>query len=146
MSFPQMLKPAPRRANLGRRADLEVLKCILRGLATRKSLPFKWLLRAGSGRERYRSGAILTDARFATLSLMKATVEEIEKDPATYLHRVLEGETVVVFQKERAVAEIKPIEIASLPRPFGLAAGDFVVPDEFDDPPPDELLAQFEGK
>jgi len=31
-------------------------------------------------------------------------------------------------------------------RPFGLAAGEFVVPDDFDDPLPDELLDAFEGR
>lgn len=30
-------------------------------------------------------------------------------------------------------------------RPFGLARGEFVVPDDFDDPLPDEILVDFEG-
>jgi len=30
-------------------------------------------------------------------------------------------------------------------RPFGLARGEFVVPDDFDDPLPDEVLVDFEG-
>jgi hypothetical protein len=31
-------------------------------------------------------------------------------------------------------------------RPIGLAAGDFVVPDDFDDPLPEDILELFEGK
>jgi hypothetical protein len=31
-------------------------------------------------------------------------------------------------------------------RPKGLAAGDFIVPDDFDDPLPDDLVDAFEGK
>jgi hypothetical protein len=31
-------------------------------------------------------------------------------------------------------------------RPAGLAAGEFVVPDDFDDPLPDDLLDAFEGR
>ena len=31
-------------------------------------------------------------------------------------------------------------------RPFGLCAGDFVVPDDFDEPLPDDLLKMFEGE
>jgi hypothetical protein len=31
-------------------------------------------------------------------------------------------------------------------RPFGLAKGDFVVPDDFDDPLPEEVLREFEGR
>ncbi|MCB8943337.1 MAG: DUF2281 domain-containing protein [Ardenticatenaceae bacterium] len=31
-------------------------------------------------------------------------------------------------------------------RPYGLAAGEFVVPDDFDDPLPEEIIAAFEGQ
>ena len=77
---------------------------------------------------------------------MDATVEQIEKDPAEYLHRVLEGETVVVFRDDRAVAEIRPLQPEGSLRPIGLAKGEFVVPDDFDAPLPDEILDDFEGR
>jgi hypothetical protein len=32
------------------------------------------------------------------------------------------------------------------PRPFGLCAGEFTVPDDFDEPLPEEILSAFEGK
>jgi hypothetical protein len=32
------------------------------------------------------------------------------------------------------------------PRPFGLAKGQFRVPDDFNDPLPDDVLKTFEGK
>jgi hypothetical protein len=32
------------------------------------------------------------------------------------------------------------------PRPFGLCAGEFVVPDDFDAPLPEEILRDFEGQ
>jgi antitoxin (DNA-binding transcriptional repressor) of toxin-antitoxin stability system len=69
-----------------------------------------------------------------------------EKDPSEYLHRVLNGETVVLFRDDRAVAEIRPLSAEMGPRPIGLAAGEFVVPDDFDAPLPDDLLDAFEGK
>ncbi|MEG3438335.1 hypothetical protein V0288_14490 [Pannus brasiliensis CCIBt3594] len=31
-------------------------------------------------------------------------------------------------------------------RPFGLCAGEFTVPDDFDEPLPEEILQEFEGK
>lgn len=31
-------------------------------------------------------------------------------------------------------------------RPFGLCAGEFIVPDDFDDPLPEDILQDFEGK
>jgi hypothetical protein len=39
----------------------------------------------------------------------------------------------------------KPAEIGKL-RPYALAAGEFIVPDDFDDPLPEEIVAAFEGQ
>ena len=49
-----------------------------------------------------------------------------------------------VEDDERSVAENRPIEQVRRPRPFGLAAGSFVVPDDFDDPLPEQVLRDFE--
>lgn len=77
---------------------------------------------------------------------MNVSVEEIEKDPHEYLHRVLDGETVIVFEKDRPVAEMRPLAKRAGMRPIGLAKGDFVVPDDFDDPLPEDVLQFFEGE
>ena len=77
---------------------------------------------------------------------MNVSVEEIEKDPREYLHRVLEGETVVVFENDRPVAEMRPLTHRAGLRPIGLAKGDFVVPDDFNDPLPEDVLQLFEGE
>jgi antitoxin (DNA-binding transcriptional repressor) of toxin-antitoxin stability system len=77
---------------------------------------------------------------------MKVTLEQVEKEAAEYLHRVIDGETVVVYSGDRPVAEIRPVTETETLRPVGLAAGEFVVPDDFDDPLPDELLDAFEGR
>jgi antitoxin (DNA-binding transcriptional repressor) of toxin-antitoxin stability system len=77
---------------------------------------------------------------------MKATIEEVENGAAEYLHRAIDGETVVIYQGERPVAEIRPVTETATLRPVGLAAGDFVVPDDFDDPLPADLLDAFEGR
>jgi len=75
---------------------------------------------------------------------MNVPVEEMKRDPETLLHRVFEGETLILTDHDRPVAEIRPIESVRKPRPFGLAAGTFVVPDDFDDPLPEEILRDFE--
>lgn len=77
---------------------------------------------------------------------MKATLEQVENGAAEYFHRVIDGETIVVYQGERPVAEIRPVTETETLRPVGLAAGEFVVPDDFDDPLPDDLLDAFEGR
>ena len=75
---------------------------------------------------------------------MNVPVEEMKRDPEGLLHRVLGGETLVLTDRDQPVAEIRPIESVRRPRPFGLAAGTFVVPDDFDDPLPEEILRDFE--
>ncbi|HEY4641736.1 MAG TPA: type II toxin-antitoxin system prevent-host-death family antitoxin [Thermoanaerobaculia bacterium] len=75
---------------------------------------------------------------------MNVTVEEIKENPEAIIHRVVEGETVVVTERDRPIAEIRPIEEVKRPRPFGLARGTFVVPDDFDAPLPEDVLRDFE--
>jgi antitoxin (DNA-binding transcriptional repressor) of toxin-antitoxin stability system len=79
--------------------------------------------------------------------MITISVDEIQRDVLGYLQRVERGETVVVVQGGKTIAELKPaIGNASQPRPFGLCAGEFHVPDDFDSPLPDDIVRQFEGK
>ena len=75
---------------------------------------------------------------------MNVTVEEVKENPEAIIHRVVEGETVVVTERDRPIAEIRPIEKIKRPRPFGLARGTFVVPDDFYAPLPEDVLRDFE--
>jgi antitoxin (DNA-binding transcriptional repressor) of toxin-antitoxin stability system len=46
---------------------------------------------------------------------------------------------LVITRADKPVAEIKPVSHdARRPRPFGLGAGQFTVPDDFDDPLTDD--------
>ncbi|BCX10676.1 MAG: hypothetical protein KatS3mg066_4535 [Fischerella sp.] len=50
-------------------------------------------------------------------------------------------------QADKAIAELKPITNTNKQlRPFGLCAGEFTVPDDFDAPLPEEILNAFEGE
>ena len=74
------------------------------------------------------------------------TVHELQRDPLACLRRVEEGETLLVVRDERPVAEIKPAPSQIYePRPFGLGAGEFTVPADFDQPLPEGVLRDFEG-
>ncbi len=75
------------------------------------------------------------------------SVQDLERDPATLLDRVEAGERIVISREGRPVAELRPLEPSVRgPRPFGLAAGAFSVPDNYDAPLPDDLLHDFEGQ
>ena len=43
-------------------------------------------------------------------------------------------------------ARVKIMIESKQPRPFGLCTGEFTVPDDFDEPLPEEILSAFEGK
>jgi antitoxin (DNA-binding transcriptional repressor) of toxin-antitoxin stability system len=78
--------------------------------------------------------------------MTSTNLQEMASDPAALLDRVEAGERVLVVRGGRAVAELRAIPQPQSPvRPFGLAAGAFSVPDDFDAPLPDSLLQDFEG-
>ncbi|MGH7871387.1 MAG: type II toxin-antitoxin system Phd/YefM family antitoxin, partial [Candidatus Binatia bacterium] len=63
------------------------------------------------------------------------------------LQRVEAGETLVIVRAGKPVAEVKPVGAsAEALRPFGLCKGEFTVPDDFDEPLPEDILKTFEGK
>jgi prevent-host-death family protein len=79
------------------------------------------------------------------------SIDDIQQDFAGYFERVQAGETLLITQAGRPVAEINPVkpietDVTQTLRPIGLAAGKFVVPDDFDDPLPDEIQRLFEGR
>jgi len=83
--------------------------------------------------------------------MVRISLDEMSRDPRKYIREVEAGETVVVTRAERAVAEIRPIAAGpqpspGTPRPVGLAAGEFRVPDDFDAPLPADVLDSFEGR
>ncbi len=79
-------------------------------------------------------------------AMMQVNVEEIQRDLAAYLQRVEAGETVVIVRAGQPVVEMRPVRTgAETLRPFGLCAGEFTVPEDFDAPLPDDILNAFEG-
>jgi prevent-host-death family protein len=75
------------------------------------------------------------------------SLQELQRNPDALLDRVEAGEHLIVVRGDRPVAELRPVS-ATRPglRPFGLCAGAFTVPDDFDAPLPEEILRGFEGR
>jgi len=78
--------------------------------------------------------------------MVTISADEMQKDLLGYLGLVREGETVVVTQNGEPIAEVRPPASTTPLRPFGLCAGEFVVPDDFDEPLPESTLREFEGR
>jgi antitoxin (DNA-binding transcriptional repressor) of toxin-antitoxin stability system len=84
--------------------------------------------------------------------MIQISIDEMKRDLPVYLHRVEAGETLVIVKAGKPVAEFKPFTSNSVDspsqklRPFGLCAGEFIVPDDFNEPLPESILAEFEGR
>ncbi|MBW4503447.1 MAG: type II toxin-antitoxin system Phd/YefM family antitoxin [Scytonema hyalinum WJT4-NPBG1] len=79
--------------------------------------------------------------------MQRVTVDDIKRDPLKYLNQVEAGESFVIVQADKAIAELKPITNTNKQlRPFGLCAGEFTVPDDFDAPLLKEIVNAFEGR
>jgi antitoxin (DNA-binding transcriptional repressor) of toxin-antitoxin stability system len=74
-------------------------------------------------------------------------VQEVQSDLRGYLRRVAAGETLLIVDDDKPLAELRPVPAVSRqPRPFGLCTGEFTVPEGFDDPLPVDILDSFEGR
>lgn len=67
---------------------------------------------------------------------------------AALINRVERGETFTLTRNNQPVAELGPVMLTPRKglRPWGLAKREFTMPDDFNDPLPDDLLDLFEGK
>lgn len=72
------------------------------------------------------------------------TVHEAKTHLSKLLQRVEAGEEIVIARGSKPIARLVPYHEGS-PRQFGIDRGRFVVPEDFDEPLPEELLRSFEG-
>jgi antitoxin (DNA-binding transcriptional repressor) of toxin-antitoxin stability system len=78
--------------------------------------------------------------------MLSVTIDEIQREPLKYLLQVEAGETLVILRSNQPIAELRPIVTTKQLRPFGLCAGEFIVPDDFDAPLPKDILNTFDGQ
>jgi antitoxin (DNA-binding transcriptional repressor) of toxin-antitoxin stability system len=76
--------------------------------------------------------------------MITISIDDMKRDLIGYLRRVRAGETLLITEADQPVAELKPIlnttdRGVKQSRPFALCEGEFVVPDGFDDPLPEEI-------
>ena len=76
--------------------------------------------------------------------MIQVNIHEAKTHLSQLLRRVAGGEEVVIARAGRAVARIVPVDGMSTRR-LGTDEGAFSVPDDFDAPLPDAVLAEFES-
>jgi prevent-host-death family protein len=81
------------------------------------------------------------------LVMKRVSLAEAKAHLSSLLGEVEQGQPITITRHNVPVAEIRPVVRAEdRPRPWGLARGTFEVPEDFDAPLPDDVLAAFEGR
>jgi prevent-host-death family protein len=75
---------------------------------------------------------------------VEVNVHEAKTHLSRLLEQALAGEDVVIKRSGRPLVRLIPVESAPFQRRLGTAKGEFVVPDDFDAPLPDDILDEFE--
>lgn len=79
--------------------------------------------------------------------MLRINIHEAKTHLSRCLEDVGKGETIIICNRNRPVAEIRPVPAhRKTPRPVGLAKGVFQVPDTFFDDLPGEEIALFDGE
>lgn len=83
--------------------------------------------------------------------MITVSIDEIQDGFMGCLQRIKAGETLLVTKLGQPMAEVKSLmfveeSMTRSLRPIGLAEGEFVVPDDFDAPLPEDILRDFEGR
>jgi prevent-host-death family protein len=74
---------------------------------------------------------------------MEVNVHEAKTHLSKLLERVAVGEEVIIAKAGKPVAKLVPIDVRPKNRILGSAKGEFVVPDDFNDPLPKEIEDLF---
>lgn len=79
--------------------------------------------------------------------MIRLNVHEAKTHLSRYLDRLADGEIILLCRRNVPIAEIRGLPRRRVePRPVGLAADEFDVPESFFEPLPDDVLDAFEGR
>jgi len=81
-------------------------------------------------------------------AMISLNIDDIQQNLSGFIKLIQDGNRLIITQGDRPIAEIKPISThlsPKEPRPIGLCEGEFVVPDDFNDPLPEEIINGFEN-
>ena len=77
----------------------------------------------------------------------RVDIHDAKTNLTRYLEELKPGETLVLCNRNRPVAELRSLRKKAVRKPrIGAAAGKFAVPDSFFDPLPDDIIRAFSGK
>ena len=78
--------------------------------------------------------------------MKQVNIHDAKTNLSRYLADLKPGETLVLCNRNQPVAEVRSLRKKAGRKPrIGVAKGEFVVPDSFFEPLPDEILKAFQG-
>jgi prevent-host-death family protein len=80
------------------------------------------------------------------MDMLMVNVVDAKAKLSEYLDAVSRGERVVICNRNRPVAELRPVAAAPAARQLGTASGEVTMADSFNEPLSDDLLDAFEGR
>jgi antitoxin (DNA-binding transcriptional repressor) of toxin-antitoxin stability system len=77
----------------------------------------------------------------------RVNIHDAKTNLSRYLAELAPGKTLVLCNRNRPVAELRSLRRSGVRKPrIGAARGEFVVPDSFFEPLPDDIVKAFSGK
>jgi antitoxin (DNA-binding transcriptional repressor) of toxin-antitoxin stability system len=77
----------------------------------------------------------------------RVNIHDAKTNLSRYLAELTPGKTLVLCNRNRPVAELRSLRKPGVRAPrIGAARGEFVVPDSFFEPLPDEIIKAFSGE
>ncbi len=79
--------------------------------------------------------------------MKRVNIHDAKTNLSRYLAELAPGEVLVLCNRNQPVAELRSLRKEAVRKPrIGAAKGEFVVPDSFFDPLPDQILEAFKGE
>jgi prevent-host-death family protein len=75
----------------------------------------------------------------------KVNIHDAKTHFSRYVEEAAQGKEIVIARAGKPVARIAPLVAVKAPRKLGLLDGKACIPDDFNAPLPDEVLAEFLG-
>ncbi len=77
--------------------------------------------------------------------MISVNVHEAKTHLSRLLERVAAGEEIIISKANKPMAKLTPLSKPQMDRVPGLDKGIIEIPDDFDAPLPEDVLAQFES-
>lgn len=75
----------------------------------------------------------------------KVNIHEAKTHLSRYVEEAAQGKEIIIAKAGKPLARIAPLVAIKTPRKLGLLDGKARIPDDFNAPLPDEVLAEFLG-